>query len=194
LGPACLVRIYLPGGITGNQLVPAGLTVNEPGAFLYRVVLPRGSQPGERRGGRKKGTLNRRTTILRDLALDGSRRLAIDHMAEVLEYYTQKTIDDPEQREHWQRCRLEAATRLAKYQSPTFSAVAVTGQSQHGAEKLARMTEQELAFELKRRAEALGMEITEKPRNRHSIRHPEQPLDTHVPALACGGIRYQNHD
>jgi hypothetical protein len=38
-------------------------------------------------------------------------------MAEVLEFYTQKVTDDPEQREHWQRCRLEAATRLAKYQS-----------------------------------------------------------------------------
>jgi len=134
---------------------------------------------------------------LRDLALNGDRRLAIDHMAEVLEYYTQKAIDDPEQREHWQRCRLEAATRLARYQSPTFSAVAVTGQNQQETEKLARMTEEELAFELKRRAEAVGLEITVKPSDRYGIRRRpdlEQPLDTEVPALAGGSIRYPNHD
>jgi hypothetical protein len=84
--------------------------------------LPRGSQPGERRGGRQKGTPNRRTTILRDLAIDGNRQLAVDHMAEVLEFYTERAINDPEQVEHWQRCRLEAATRLAKYQSPQLQA------------------------------------------------------------------------
>jgi hypothetical protein len=28
--------------------------------------------------------------------LDGNRRLAIDHMADVLEYFTQQAIDDPE--------------------------------------------------------------------------------------------------
>ena len=32
-------------------------------------------------------------------------------MAEVLEFYTQQAIDSPEQREHWQRCRLEAVSR-----------------------------------------------------------------------------------
>jgi len=118
-------------------------------------------------------------------------------MAEVLEFYTERAISDPEQVEHWQRCRLEAATRLAKYQSPTFSAVAITDQNQQETEKLARMTEEELAFELKRRAEALGLEITVKPRDRYSIRRPpdtEQPFDTQVPALAGGGIRYPNHD
>jgi hypothetical protein len=156
-----------------------------------RFCLPRGSQPGERRGGRQKGTPNRRTTILRNLALDGNRRLAIDHMAKVLECYTQKVTDDPEQREHWERCRLEAATRLAKHQSATFSAVAVTGQSQQRTEKLARTPKRELAFELKRRAEALGMEITVKPRDSYGIRrppHPEQAFDMHALGLAWAAL------
>jgi len=108
--------------------------------------LPRGSQPGERRGGRKKGTPNRRTTILRDLAIDGNRRLAVDHIAEVLEYYTQRAIDDPEQREHWERCRLEAATRLAKYQSPQLQAIVV--QQETRETKLAPMSDAELFKEL----------------------------------------------
>jgi hypothetical protein len=118
--------------------------------------LPRGSQPGERRGSRKKGTPNRRTTILRDLAIDGNRHLAIDHMAEVLEYYTQKVTDDPEQREHWQRCRLEAATRLAKYQSPQLQAIAV---QQTPETELARKSDAELFENLQARAAALGFTI-----------------------------------
>jgi hypothetical protein len=119
--------------------------------------LPRGSQPGERRGGRKKGTPNRRTTILRDLALDGNRRLAIDHMAEVLEFYTERAINDPEQVEHWQRCRLEAATRLAKYQSPQLQAIAV--QQQTPETELARMSDEELFKELQAQGAAHGFTI-----------------------------------
>jgi hypothetical protein len=119
--------------------------------------LPRGSQPGERRGGRQKGTPNRRTSILRDLAIDGNRRLAIDHMAEVLEFYTQKVTDDPEQREHWQRCRLEAATRLAKYQSPQLQAIAVRQETRET--KLARMSDAELFEQLQARAAAVGFRI-----------------------------------
>ena len=108
-----------------------------------------GSRPGERRGGRKKGTPNRRTSILRDLAIDGNRQLAIDHMAEVLEYYTQKVTDDPEQREHWQRCRLEAATRLAKYQSPQLQAIGV---QQTPETELAPKSDAELFENLQARA------------------------------------------
>lgn len=119
--------------------------------------MPRGSQPGERRGGRRKGTLNRRTTILRDLALDGNRRLAVEHMAEVLEFYTQKVTDDPEQREHWQRCRLEAATRLAKYQSPQLQAIAV--QQETRETKLARMSDAELFKELQAQGAKYGFMI-----------------------------------
>jgi hypothetical protein len=119
--------------------------------------LPRGSQPGERRGGRQKGTLNRRTTILRDLALDGNRRLAVEHMAEVLEFYTQKVTDDPEQREHWQRCRLEAATRLAKYQSPQLQAIAM--QQETRETKLARMSDAELFEKLQAQGAKYGFTI-----------------------------------
>jgi hypothetical protein len=119
--------------------------------------LPRGSQPGERRGGRQKGTPNRRTSILRDLALDGNRWLAVEHMAEVLEFYTQKVADDPEQREHWQRCRLEAATRLAKYQSPQLQAIAV----QEGTRetRLARMSDAELFEQLQAQGAKCGFTV-----------------------------------
>jgi len=53
------------------------------------------------------------------------------------------------------------------------------------------MTEQELAFELKRRAEAVGLEITVKPSDRYGIRRRsdlEQPLDTclHSQVAALG--------
>ena len=118
--------------------------------------MPRGSQPGERRGGRKKGTPNRRTTILRDLAIDGNRRLAVDHMAEVLEFYTERAINDPEQVEHWQRCRLEAATRLAKYQSPQLQAIAVQRTPET---ELARMSDEELFKELQAQGAKHGFTI-----------------------------------
>jgi hypothetical protein len=94
---------------------------------------------------------------LRDLALDGNRRLAIDHIAEVLEFYTQQVKDDPEQREHWQRCRLDAATRLAKYQSPQLQAIAV--QQETRETKLARMSDEELFKELQAKGAALGFTI-----------------------------------
>src|SRR5271154_919616 len=66
-----------------------------------RFCLPRGSQPGERRGGRQK------------------ERLIVEPR-----FGAQKVTDDPEQRKHWERCRLEAAIGLSKYQSPTFEWVA----------------------------------------------------------------------
>jgi hypothetical protein len=79
----------------------------------------------------------------------------------------------------------------------TFSAIAVTNQTQQRNEKLARMTEEELAVELKRRGEASGLEITVKPINRDSVRRlpdREQPFERQVPALAGGGVRFPNHD
>jgi hypothetical protein len=67
-----------------------------------RFCLPRGSQPGERRGGRQK------------------ERLIVEPR-----FCAQKVTDDPEQRKDWERCRLGAATGLSKYQSPTFEWVAL---------------------------------------------------------------------
>jgi phosphoribosylanthranilate isomerase len=78
-------------------------------------------------------------------------------MAEVLEFYTQKVTDDPEQREHWQRCRLEAATRLAKYQSPQLQAIAV--QQETPETELARMSDEELFKALQAQGAAHGFTI-----------------------------------
>ena len=78
-------------------------------------------------------------------------------MAEVLEYYTQRVIDDPEQREHWERCRLEAATRLAKYQSPQLQAIVV--QQETRETKLAPMSDAELFKELQAQGAKYGFMI-----------------------------------
>jgi hypothetical protein len=65
-------------------------------------------------------------------------------------------LADPEEREHWQRCRLEAATRLAKYQSPQLQAIAV---QQTPETELARKSDAELFENLQARAAALGFTI-----------------------------------
>jgi hypothetical protein len=125
-------------------------------AILARIILARGLRPGERRGGRKKGTPNRRTSILRDLAIDGDRQLAIDHMAEVLEYYTQKVTASSRHRCQCSRCSGSSATRLAKYQSPQLQAIAV---QQTPETELARKSDAELFENLQARAAALGFTI-----------------------------------
>jgi hypothetical protein len=98
-------------------------------AILARIILARGLRPGERRGGRKKGTPNRRTSILRDLAIDGNRR---------------------------SRCSGSSATRLAKCQSPQLQAIAV---QQTPETELARKSDAELFENLRARAAALGFTI-----------------------------------
>jgi hypothetical protein len=77
-------------------------------------------------------------------------------MAEVLEFYTERAINDPEQVEHWQRCRLEAATRLAKYQSPQLQAIAVQRTPET---ELARMSDEELFKELQAQGAKHGFTI-----------------------------------
>src|SRR5277367_6360706 len=113
--------------------------------------------------GRPKGAKSRRT-ILRELQsarVDPTRK-AIDYLAEVLAYYRRMADAEPSKFTHWMGLVMECATRLAKYQSPTFQAIAVTGTNQDQA-ILAKLTNAELAMALKARAESLGMEVRMRP-------------------------------
>ena len=113
--------------------------------------------------GRPRGAKSKRT-ILRELQsaqVDPTRK-AIDYLAEVLAYYRRRADSEPAKFDYWMGMVMECATRLARYQSPTFQAIAVTGTSQDQA-KLAQMSNAELAMALKARAESLGMEVRMRP-------------------------------
>jgi hypothetical protein len=126
--------------------------------------MPRGgSKPGERRGGRQKGTPNKVTA---EQALSAERVLAKAKVSgrrlgkEVLDYYMHvfAEIADSERaaaltekpenaREHEARFErfakyaIDCAHKLAPYQSPTFRAVVVApSPSQGQVEKVTRFT------------------------------------------------------
>lgn len=101
-----------------------------------------GSKPGERRGGRKKGTPNKRTRARQELMaklLDtcgGDPNLAADALlgVEVLRYWAREF--DRIARIEWERDKakgkifadaaISVAAKLAPYQSPQLRAVVVT--------------------------------------------------------------------
>jgi hypothetical protein len=113
--------------------------------------MPRGAAPGERRGGRAKGTLNKRTTeaLLKaaqtiDAAREGRIELGkdvLDRMMKLAEGaasvhrpWTQADVDagraaavggDWDRFGLWFDRTVFCAKELAKYQSPTFKAIAV---------------------------------------------------------------------
>jgi hypothetical protein len=76
-----------------------------------------GSKPGERRGGRKKGSLNK-ATIERALmaerevanAHETRLKLAKDHLEELIDFYAQMAISEPDEVEKWSKLRMEAAS------------------------------------------------------------------------------------
>ena len=111
-------------------------------------------------------------------------KLAVEHLAECLELYAAMAKADPQNWEKWREKQVEVATRLARYQSPTYTAIAVSGQDQRDNERLARMNEKELAFELKRRCEALGLDIQVRPRDPYTLSRKyseDQPFDDMPP-------------
>ena len=65
--------------------------------------MPRGSAPGERRGGRQKGTLNKRTAeLLAEIEAGGEMSLVF-----MLRVMRDESVPNPQ--------RMEAATRAAPY-------------------------------------------------------------------------------
>jgi hypothetical protein len=113
--------------------------------------------------GRPKGSKSKRK-LLRELRLSHPEpsRKAIDYLAEVLAYYRRRADSEPARFDYWMGMVMDCATRLARYQSPTFQAIAVTGTSQDQT-RLAQMSNAELAMALKARAESLGMEVRMRP-------------------------------
>jgi hypothetical protein len=133
-----------------------------------------GSKPGERRGGRKKGSLNK-ATIERALmaereiatASETRQKLAKDHLEELVDFYARMSISEPDEVEKWSKLRMEAASRLAPYQSPKLGVVMIEPPSEQ--DRLAQMTDEELIAALNSKADALGVEITIKPKGRRQL-------------------------
>ena len=67
----------------------------------------------------------------------------------------------------WSKLRMEAASRLAPYQSPKLGVVMIQPTSEQ--DRLAQMTDEELIADLNRRADALGIEIILKPKARRQL-------------------------
>jgi hypothetical protein len=63
----------------------------------------------------------------------------------------------PDEVEKWSKLRMEAASRLAPYQSPKLGVVMI--QPTPEQDWLTQMTDEELTADLDRRADALGIEI-----------------------------------
>ena len=115
--------------------------------------MPRGSKPGERRGGREKGTPNKRTTELAEAAsnalvnagraplpeivmlrkLGKERLIEIDEIAMALVYKYRAAAEEGDvvaEALLWKYLglALDAAARRAPYESPWLAAVAVREQ------------------------------------------------------------------
>ena len=76
--------------------------------------MPRGSHPGERRGGRQRGTPNR-ATAAKAAEIAASGMTPLDYLVSV---YRDETASRPE--------RLEAAAKAAPYVHPRLSAIEYT--------------------------------------------------------------------
>ena len=141
---------------------------------IIAIMNRGGSKPGERRGGRKKGSLNK-ATIERALmaerevanANETRQKLAKDHLEELVNFYARMAISKPDEVEKWSKLRMEAASRLAPYQSPKLGVVMIQPPSEQ--DRLAQMTDEELIAALNSKADALGIEITIKPKARRQL-------------------------
>jgi hypothetical protein len=91
--------------------------------WLFMAIIANmnrgGSKPGERRGGRKKGSLNK-ATIERALmaerevanANETRQKLAKDHLEELVNFYARMAISKPDEVEKWSKLRMQAALHL----------------------------------------------------------------------------------
>src|SRR5262249_54692354 len=101
--------------------------------------MPRGSRPGERRGGRQKGTPNRRTveacllaerleTAPAGVAEGATAMLGKEVLAKYMIVFDQlaaKHADDPVLFQRYSAAAVECAKALAPYQSPTYRCIAL---------------------------------------------------------------------
>jgi hypothetical protein len=130
-----------------------------------RIAMPRGgSKPGERRGGRQKGTPNRKTLerrLITERMLEHpsagveSGRLGRDVLAqymctfdELAEQY--RKTNEPKFRQYAELA-VACAKALAPYQSPTYRAIVVSSPQQEGNGARLELTREELARKLEER-------------------------------------------
>ena len=113
-----------------------------------------------------KPTIERALMAEREVANANETRqkLARDHLEELVDFYAQMSISEPDEVEKWSKLRMEAASRLAPYQSPKLGVVMIQPTSEQ--DRLAQMTDEELIADLNRKADALGIEIIFKPKAR----------------------------
>jgi hypothetical protein len=108
--------------------------------------MPRGSKPGERRGGRKEGAANKRTREIADrAAAEGITPL--EFMLEILRAEMPPELKDRIENEElsvevvqalnaWRNTRFEAAKAAAPYIHPKLQTTTVKGEGEGGAVKL----------------------------------------------------------
>jgi hypothetical protein len=105
--------------------------------------MPRGSKPGERRGGRKKGVPGRTTVAIEEVAKKHGlitrpgQKLVKDELLKVFEiclgmaarYQPRPDQDSPTgnlaEFKEWIRISIECGKAIMPYQSPTFRAIVV---------------------------------------------------------------------
>jgi hypothetical protein len=107
--------------------------------------MPRGSKPGERRGGRTKGTPNRMT----ELRLAVAER-AMEKGLTPLDYLLERMRDSKEDK----KVRLFAAKEAAPYVHPKLSSI-----EHSGALNLGGVTDAELEAEFERLAREAGFAL-----------------------------------
>jgi hypothetical protein len=96
--------------------------------------MPRGSQPGERRGGRRKGTLNTRTREFIE-RIEASGLVPLEYMLAVMRDETA-----PSER------RDEMAKAAAPFVHPRLAVTKVSGDKDAPLFDLSSLTDNELAF------------------------------------------------
>ena len=156
-----------------------------------------GAKPGERRGGRTKGSLNKSTIAIKDLAeklgtdpagyllaivgCDGCVQVPVIDMA------TGQPIkgEDGQPVLEWQaitlRQRLDAAKELLPYLAPKLSAVQLSGKD-GGAVQVNTLDLTALLAnpELARAAQKMALQIAEQQNNQNTLQQP-RPYDHYQP-------------
>lgn len=108
--------------------------------------MPRGSAPGERRGGRKRGTPNKRTAEIKAKAADEAAELAKSGETP-LAYMLRVMRDDSSETQR----RDAMAAKAAPYVHPTLSSISMDANVNH----YDRLTDDELAAQRRAASEAL---------------------------------------
>ncbi len=137
--------------------------------------MPKGAQKGQHRNphGRPKGTKNKTVTERERLAFKAmysaaarkamGQKLAREVLAEcMIKWWTiaDKAYEkgDPDEAKEYSILAMDAATRLAPYESPRLQSITI-----HKPDPFAAMPEHQLWAELRKRAEDIGLTLPQEP-------------------------------